>query len=177
MSDNNFIIDLVAKLQEAQSVRQLNKDIKEIQKQLTKLEIGATLDPRIMDQLVKSGQETGKRMGEGIGKGLTSNLYHIKQTIANIIKEFDGKKLSSIDLSKMFNLNRAGMDSSVTKMVHDLTKEINSLSMEVLKTGSDDSWGRITDKLNSLRSVLLRFGQTRDLSSFKESIDVAPHFF
>lgn len=176
MPDNNFIIDLVAKLQEAQSVRQLNKDIKEIQKQLTKLEIGATLDPRIKDQLVKSGQETGKRMGEGIDKGLTSNIYHIKQTIANIIKEFDSKKLSSIDLSKMFNLNRAGMDSSVTKMVRDLTKEINSLSVEVLKTGSDDSWGRITDKLNSLRSVLMQFGQTRDLSSFKESIDLLERF-
>lgn len=176
MPDNNFIIDLVAKLQEAQSVRQLNKDIKEIQKQLTKLEIGSTLDPRIKDQLVKSGQETGKRMGEGIDKGLSSNLYHIRQTIANIIKEFDSKKLSSIDLSKMFNLNRAGMDSSVTKMVRDLTKEINSLSMEVLKTGSDDSWGRITDKLNALRSVLLQFGQTRDLSSFKESIDILERF-
>ena len=176
MEENNFFIGLVAKLQGAQSVRQLNKDIKEIQKQLTKLELGATLDPKIMDQLVRSGQETGKRMGEGIDKGLSSNLYHIKQTIANIIKEFDSKKLSSIDLSKMFNLNRAGMDSSVTKMVHDLTKEINSLSMEVLKTGSDDSWGRITDKLNSLRSVLLQFGQTRDLSSFKESIDILERF-
>lgn len=176
MSDNNFFLDLVTYLKKAQSVRQLNKDIKEIQKQLTKLEIGATLDPKIMDQLARSGQQTGKRMGEGIDKGLSSNLYHIKQTIANIIKEFDSKKLSSIDLSKMFNLNRAGMDSSVTKMVHDLTKEINSLSMEVLKTGSDNSWGRITDKLNSLRSVLMQFGQTRDLSSFKESIDILERF-
>ena len=112
--ENNFFINLVAKLQEAQSVKQLNKDIKEIQKQLIKLELGATLDPKIMDQLAKSGQETGKRMGEGIDKGLASNLYHIKQTIANIIKEFDSKKLSSIDLSKTFNLNRAGMDSSKT---------------------------------------------------------------
>lgn len=176
MEENNFFIGLVAKLEEALSVRQLNKDIKEIQKQLTKLEIGATLDSKIMDQLARSGQQTGKRMGEGIDKGLSSNLYHIKQTIANIIKEFDSKKLSSIDLSKMFNLNRAGMDSSVTKMVHDLTKEINSLSMEVLKTGSDDSWGRITDKLNALRSVLLQFGQTRGLSSFKESIDILERF-
>lgn len=176
MEENNFFISLVAKLEEAMSVKQLNKDIKEIQKQLTKLEIGATLDPKIMDRLAKSGQQTGKRMGEGIDKGLSSNLYHIRQTIANIIKEFDSKKLSSIDLSKMFNLNRAGMDSSVTKMVHDLTKEINSLSMEVLKTGSDNSWGRITDKLNSLRSVLMQFGQTRDLSSFKESIDILERF-
>ena len=174
--ENNFFINLVAKLQEAQSVKQLNKDIKEIQKQLIKLELGATLDPKIMDQLAKSGQETGKRMGEGIDKGLASNLYHIKQTIANIIKEFDSKKLSSIDLSKTFNLNRAGMDSSVTKQVHELTKEINALSMEVLKTGSDKSWNDITNKLNELRSVLLKFGQTRDLSSFKESIDILKRF-
>lgn len=174
--EDNFFINLVAKLQERQSVEQLNKDIKSVQKQLLKLELGATLDPKITDQLAKSGQQTGKRMGEGIDKGLSSNLYHIKQTIANIVKEFDSKKLSSTGLSKMFNLNRAGMDSSVTKQVHGLTKEINALSMEVLKTGSDNSWNSIADKLNELRSVLLKFGQTRDLSSFKESLDILDRF-
>lgn len=176
MEENSFFISLVAKLEKALSVRQLNRDIKEIQKQLARLELGATLDPKVMDQLARSGQQAGKRMGEGIDRGLSSNLYHIRQTIANIIKEFDSKKLSSIDLSKMFNLNRADIDSSVTKQVHELTKEINALSMEVLKTGSDDSWGNITSKLNELRSVLLQFGQTRDLSSFRESIDILERF-
>ena len=174
--NNNFFISLVAKLEETLSAKQLNKDIESIQKQLIKLKLDATLDPKIMDQLVRSGQQTGKRMGEGIDKGLSSNLYHIKQTIANIIKEFDSKKLSSIDLSKTFNLNRAGIDSSVTKQVHDLTKEINALSMEVLKTGSDESWENIIDKLNSLRSVLLQFGKSRDLSPFKESLDILERF-
>ncbi len=176
MEENNFFISLVAKLEEALSVRQLNRDIESIQKQLIKLKLDATLDPKIMDQFARSGQETGKRMGEGIDKGLSSNLYHIRQTIANIIKEFDSRKLSSIDLSRAFNLNRAGIDSSVTRQVHELTKEINALSMEVLKTGSDDSWGNITSKLNELRSVLLQFGQTRDLSSFRESIDILERF-
>lgn len=167
-----------------------------IQKKMENIKIKAQFAPDAVENLVKQiegientkvilsnigidqGQtvKAGKQIGEGIDRGLSASLNSIKQSISNVMKEFSGNRLKSYDLSKMFNLNRAGIDSSVLKQVRDLTNEVNSLSMEVLKTGSDASWDGIIQKINSLSKVLNQFGKNRDLSSFKESLDVLDYF-
>lgn len=167
-----------------------------IQKKMENIKIKAQFAPDAVESLVKQieglentkvilsnigidqGQtvKTGKQIGEGIDQGLSASLNGIRQSISNVLKEFSGNRLKSYDLSKMFNLNRAGIDSSVLKQVRDLTNEVNSLSMEVLKTGADASWDGIIQKINSLSKVLNQFGKNRDLSSFKESLDVLDYF-
>ncbi len=213
----NFILDIIAGLQEAASKAKLDSDIKSIQKQLGKLELKAGIDPKsiagiqkkmegikIKAQLAPDAVENlvrqleglentkvilsnigidqrqavkeGKQVGEGIDRGLSASLNTIRHSISNVMKEFSGDRLKSYDLSKMFNLNRAGIDSSVLKRVRDLTNEVNSLSMEVLKTGADASWDGVIQKINSLSKVLNQFGKNRDLSPFKESLDVLDYF-
>lgn len=170
--------------------------ISDIQKKMENIKIKAQFAPDAVESLVKQieglentrvilsnigidqGQmvKTGKQIGEGIDQGLSASLNGIRQSISNVLKEFSGNRLKSYDLSKMFNLNRAGIDSSVLKQVRDLTNEVNSLSMEILKTGADASWDGIIQKINSLSKVLNQFGKNRDLSSFKESLDVLDYF-
>ena len=121
--------------------------------------------------------KAGQQMGEGINKGLSSSLTYIKQTIANVVKDFtSNSKLNSFDLSKMFNLNRAGIDASVMKKVQGFTKELNALSKEVLKTNSDSAWEGIVDKVGKLANILEKFGRGRDLEPFRESIQLLEQF-
>lgn len=119
---------------------------------------------------------TGQQIGSSINRGLSENINSIRQNIDDVMKEINNQKLNSYDLSKMFNLNRADINSSVIKQVRELTNELNSLAKEALKTNSDASWDGIINKINSLSDVLSSFGKGRDLSSFKESLDMLRKF-
>ena len=193
---NEFLILLQAKLDEAKSKGLINSDIGTLQNQLDTLKLKAEIDPKTILNLkrqiekatnqsitfsninLNSGQieKTGQQIGSSINKGLMASLGGIRNSIYNVIKQFNTNKLSFPELSKAFNLNRADIDSSVLQQVRDLTKEINALSKEVMKTGSDSSWESITNKINSLYSVLNQFGKTRDLTPFKESLDILKQF-
>ena len=156
---NEFLILLQAKLDEAKSKGLINSDIGTLQNQLDTLKLKAEIDPKTIlnlnDRLksyqskyyfsnisLNSGQieKTGQQIGSSINKGLMASLGGIRNSIYNVIKQFNSNKLSFSELSKAFNLNRADIDSSVLQQVRDLTKEINALSKEVMKTGSDSSW-------------------------------------
>jgi TP901 family phage tail tape measure protein len=165
---NEFIIELQARLNEAKSKENINADIDALQKNVKKLKLQAELDTKS----INTGQKMGKQMGDSLNQGLSRSLKDVKQTINNVMSSFGEKSLKSFDLSKQFNLNRSNLDSSVTRQVRSLTKEIQTLSAEVLKTGSDNSWDMILRKIQSLYKVLNQFGQTRDLSSFQESLDI-----
>lgn len=218
---NNFIIDIMAKLQNKASQSQLNADIKSIQKSLDKLRLKSEIDPKSIQDLqkrigeikvkagldpndvqnmtrqledianrkisvsnisidqgqaAKSGQTAGKTLAENLNRSLAESLNAVKQNIADILNGIGSQKLNSYDLSKMFNLNRADIDSSVTKQVRDLTNELNVLAKEALKTDSDSAWKGIANKVNSLSDTLNQFGKSRDLSSFKESLDILNRF-
>ena len=218
---NNFIIDIIAKLQTKISQAQLNGDIKAIQKDLDKLQLKAEIDPKSINilqkrietikikaelepnavqnitrqlenitnqkivvsninidqgQAAKSGQTAGKILAENLNHSLATSLNTVKQNIANVLNGFGNQKLNSYDLSKMFNLNRSGVDASITKQVRDLTNELNALAKEALKTNSDSAWEGITNKISKLSGVLNQFGKGRDLSSFKESLDILNYF-
>lgn len=165
---NEFIIELQARLNEAKSKENINADIDALQKNVKKLKLQAELDTKS----INTGQKMGKQIGDSLNQGLSRSLKDVKQTINNVMSSFGEKSLKSFDLSKQFNLNRSNLDSSVTRQVRSLTKEIQTLSAEVLKTGSDNSWDMILRKIQSLYKVLNQFGQTRDLSSFQESLDI-----
>lgn len=193
---NEFLIELQAILNTEVSKGNINKSITRLQDQIKKLQLQAEIDPKTILNLkrqiekatnqsitfsninLNSGQieKTGQQIGSSINKGLMASLGSIRNSIYNVIKQFNSNKLSFPELSKAFNLNRADIDSSVLQQVRDLTKDINALSKEVMKTGSDSSWESITNKINSLYSVLNQFGKTRDLTPFKESLDILKQF-
>lgn len=124
----------------------------------------------------KTGQQIGNQLGSSINQSLQANLNHVKQDIQNIFSSFSVQKLNNADIFKNFNLNRAKIDPSVTKDVQFLTAEINKLAREALKTNSDSAWEGITQKISNLSDVLNKFGATRDLSSFKEQMDLLDYF-
>lgn len=193
---NEFLIELQAILNTEVSKGNINKSITRLQDQIKKLQLQAEIDPKtilnLKRQIEKATnqsitfsninlnnvqiEKTGQQIGSGINKGLMASLGSIRNSIYNVIKQFNSNKLSFPDLAKTFNLNRADIDSSVLQQVRDLTKEINALAKEVMKTGSDSSWESITNKINSLYSVLNQFGKTRDLTPFKESLDILKQF-
>ena len=124
----------------------------------------------------KTGQQIGNQLGNSINQSLQANLNHVKQDIQNIFSSFSVQKLNNADIFKNFNLNRAKIDPSVTKDVQSLTAEINKLAREALKTNSDSAWEGITQKISNLSDVLNKFGTTRDLSGFKEQMDLLDYF-
>lgn len=198
--ENDFLILLQAKLDEARSKGLINSDIDKIQGQINKLKLQAEIDPNSIrdiaqqlskavnssisikdiqinqSQISKAGQQLGQTLGTDINKSLSSSLNDTKHNIDTIIKDFSKQKLNSYDLSKMFNLNRANIDSSVIQQVRNLTNELNALAKEALKTNSDSSWEGIIKKLGSLSGVLNQFGKGRDITSFKESLDILNQF-
>ena len=167
---NEFLILLQAKLDEAKSKRNIDADIDTLQNQIKKIRLQAEIDTKS----IGTGQETGKRIGNSINKGLALSLRDVKHTISETIKSFS--KLSSFKLSEMFNLNRDDIDSYVTRQLMYITKEIESLSTQILKSNSDESWNGIINKIDSLHKVLNQFGKIRDTSSFKESIELLNWF-
>ena len=153
---NEFLIELQAILNTEISKGNINKSITRLQNQIDKLKLQAEIDPKTIFNLkrqiekatnqsitfsninLNSGQieKTGQQIGSGINKGLMASLGGIRNSIYNVIKQFNSNKLSFPELSKAFNLNRADIDSSVLQQVRDLTKEINALSKEVMKTSA-----------------------------------------
>lgn len=193
---NEFLLELQAVLDREASKGNINKAITRLQDQIKKLQLQAELDPKTILNLkrqiekatnqsitfsninLNSGQieKTGQQIGSSINKGLMASLGGIRNSIYNVIKQFNSNKLSFPELSKAFNLNRADIDASVLEQVRGLTKEINALSKEVIKTGADSSWESVINKINSLYSTLNKFGRTRDLAPFKESLDILKQF-
>lgn len=224
---SEFQIGLVASLDSSKSKQQLNSDIEALKKQLTTVEVQATLGKDVVTNLTqqlnavqinlnnvkvdqtainnmisqfntvlgkvninlgnintngatqsaqKTGQQIGNQLGNSINQSLQANLNHVKQDIQNIFSSFSVQKLNNADIFKNFNLNRAKIDPSVTRDVQSLTAEINKLAREALKTNSDSAWEGITQKISNLSDVLNKFGATRDLSGFKEQMDLLDYF-
>ncbi len=193
---NEFLISLQAKLDEAKSKGLINSDIATLQDQINTLKLKAELDPKTIFDLkrqiekatnqsitfsninLNNGQieKTGQQIGSSINKGLIASLGGIRNSIYNVINEFNKNKLKFSNLSKEFNLNRSDIDTSVLQQVRNLTKEISALSKEVMKTGSDSSWENIINKINSLHNTLNQFGKSRDLMPFQESLDILKQF-
>ncbi len=190
--DIKFIQKQIDKLQVTAKINP--ESIKNIQKKIGSIKVKAEIAPNTIQNLTKQLEniinqkitlsnidinqnqitKVGQQIGKNIDIGVSASLGSIRQNINNVIKEFG--RLSSADLSKMFNLNRSDMDSSVLKQVRGLTNEINGLSKEILNTGSSNSWDNIISKVDSLSKVLDKFGKSRDMTPFKESLDILKQF-
>lgn len=197
---NEFLILLQAKLDELKSKENINADIINIQDKINTLNLIAKLDSKsiiaiknqleeIANQTIKlsninadskkiisSGEKIGQQLGNNINKSLQSALYDVKQNMANILNDLNSKKLSTVDLSKLFNLDRASLDNSVKEKVRGLTKELNLLAKEVVTTNSEGAWEKLVTNVSALNKVLSASGMSRDISSFKESLDILDYF-
>lgn len=153
----------------------INNMISQINKSLSSINInlGSNINT---SGAIQSAQKTGQQLGNSINQSLQANLGYVKQNIQNLLKSFSAQKLNSADIFKTFNLNRAKIDPSVTKEVQSLTTELNALANQALKTNSDSSWEGIVNKINILSNTLTKFGSTRDLSGFKEQLDILNYF-
>ena len=196
MPNNDFSILLQALLDEENSIKNIDGNIDTIQNKVKNIQIKAKLGSMdsITEQIAKivnqkisiSGIDMNQgqinkfiqQVTNGIHSSWSKTLSGIKYDINNIVKSLDNEnnKLNSYNLTKLFNLDREKIDSSVIQQVRSLTKELNSLGKEAIKTNSDSAWEGITTKINSLSQVLTRFGSSRDLASFKESLDILNYF-
>lgn len=197
---NEFLIQLQAILDELKSKENINADIINIQDKIDALKLKAELDSKsiiaikkqleeIANQTIKIsninadskqinsfGEKIGQQLGNNINKSLQSALYDVKQNMANVLNDLNSKKLSTIDLSKMFNLDMASLDNSVKEKVRGLTKELNLLAKEVVITNSEGEWEKLVTNVSALNKVLGASGMSRDISSFKESLDILDYF-
>ena len=121
MNENEFLIELQAKLDEAKSKGNVNSDIDKIQSQIDKLKIQAEIDPKAISNLVKqlenvlnqkinvsnikidaneiikSGQQAGKQFADSVSQGFNNSnniLKNFKESLKNIGLEYD--KVESI---------------------------------------------------------------------------------
>lgn len=157
----------------------INNMISQINKSLSSINInlGSNINTSgAIQSAQKTGQQIGQQLGNSINQSLQANLGYVKQNIQNLLKSFSAQKLNSADIFKTFNLNRAKIDPSVTKEVQSLTTELNTLANQALKTNSDSSWEGIVNKINILSNTLTKFGSARDLSGFKEQLDILNYF-
>lgn len=153
-------------------ISQINKSISSIN-----INLGSNINTSgAIQSAQKTGQQIGQQLGNSINQSLQANLGYVKQNIQNLLKSFSAQKLNSADIFKTFNLNRAKIDPSVTKEVQSLTTELNALANQALKTNSDSSWEGIVNKINILSNTLTKFGSARDLSGFKEQLDILNYF-
>lgn len=157
----------------------INNMISQINKSLSSINInlGSNINTSgAIQSAQKTGQQIGQQLGNSINQSLQANLGYVKQNIQNLLKSFSAQKLNSADIFKTFNLNRAKIDPSVTKEVQSLTTELNALANQALKTNSDSSWEGIVNRINILSNTLTKFGSARDLSGFKEQLDILNYF-
>lgn len=111
MNENEFLIELQAKLDEEKSKGNINSDIDKIQGQIDKLKIQAEIDPKVVQKLAddigkltnqkivisnieidanagsKAGQEYGRRFNQGASQGIKENisvLNSFKKSLENI---------------------------------------------------------------------------------------------
>lgn len=173
MDENEFLVLLQAKLDEAKSKGNINTDIDKIQGQLNKLKLQAIIDENsiknITDQLskilnqkitvsniavdgsqaVKSAQQTGKQ---------------IKDAVESSLKSINSVKLKG--LSNEFKLGKLTDMKEIRQQVDGLSKELNSLAKQYITAvgnGNADAIQNITNKISNqaeiLRTTLNEFGR------------------
>lgn len=175
MADNNFYLKLQGELDKVKSQVGITEDIKDIEKQIDSLKIKAELDEKSIQNIIKQLNNVlnqkvtvGNGIGEGIQKSVEESLRQTKKLIADTFKSLP--KLNASDLISKFNLNSKDVDSSVVAKVRELTKELNILASEVVKTNSDTVWGNLIKNIVELGDSLNQFGKIKADTSQYESI-------
>lgn len=79
--ENNFIIDIIAAIQKQKSQIQINKDIKQIQKQLNKLELKTEIAPKSITDIQK--KLNSLKIKAELDPDLVQNLMKQLETVSN----------------------------------------------------------------------------------------------
>ncbi len=178
---NEFLIQLQAILDVAASAENINKTgITELQRKLNELKFQAVIDKNSLSKIAKQIEEithqkitlsninlnheslnkdsrqVGKQIGNELAKSIQSSISENKSRIESVISDLKKNALSG--LVSNFNLTHKSIDPSVSKEVNQLTKELNTLSIQAVKAGSDSAWEELISKLGRLRNILSEYG-------------------
>lgn len=101
MNDNEFLIELLAKLDEEASKGKINSDIETIRKNIKELQLQAKIDQASINKIVKQVESV-------LGKDITiSNIKfdpkQVSQNVKRTAKEINNSFKSSINLDKIFD--------------------------------------------------------------------------
>ena len=196
MNDNEFLIELLAKLDEEASKGKINSDIETIRKNIKELQLQATIDPKSVesirkqiesisnqkitisnidsDSAIKNAEQSGRKIGNSVHKGIRSELNSIKKEIddtVSSVKRFDASKLI-----KEMNLDRGSVSKSTLSQVRQLASEISRLREETIRTGSDSSWENLLEKANNLGKICKTLGKEIDQSA-RENVENLSDYF
>lgn len=200
MPSRNVDGEIVVGINQPESLKVMNEDLKKILSQMNNLEAvisHAKLDKNAAEELLKQirdlkatvnvsnieidqnkadkdAQKVGQNIGSAINQGVTSSLKNIKNDITNTIKSIP--RLDASKIIKEMNLNRDSVESDVVNQVRLLVSEINNLGLEVAKTGSDGSWDKLISKGTELGKTLDDFGRTRNYPAIEEIKKLADYF-
>lgn len=141
--ENEFLILLQAKLDEAKSKGNINTDIKKIQEEIEKLKLQAEIDPKILNNLVKQVED----------------VLHQKMNIADI--GFDQSKISQSarQISNAVSQSISeGMKTGSEKAEPELRKLAGRI--ENIKNSVDNGYGssEYQNQINSIPSSSERYG-------------------
>lgn len=192
---DEFNLQLNGELDQPQSESNINKDVEALQKKIEHLKIQAEIDPNsvkdiakqlsnIMNQKIvvdniqvdvskssKSTQEAGRKITDNIANSIKANKASIESAISDLNKN------ALNGLVSKFNLGSKNADPKISQDVNKLTKELNALAEQAIRTSSDSSWEGIVNKMSELQSILSSVGKVRvDLSSYDEIIKIADYF-
>lgn len=200
----DFIVELQAKLDEAASKELINDDINnKLQGKLNELKLKAIIDPKsaqamaqqlsdIINQKItlsninidtgqtdkigeQIGENIGKRVSNSLSRSIQSSLLENKAAIKHVMSDLDKNALGGL-VSK-FNLTNKSIDPQISKDVNNLTKELNALAKEAVKTDTDSAWENLISKSEKLRSILQSYGQVRvDMSQFDGLKQITDYF-
>lgn len=149
--ENEFLIELQAKLDEAKSKNNLNGsngDIAKLQGQLDKLKLQAIIDDATISELVKqleeilnqkitisninvdgngaikAAQNTGEKIGDALNKGVEASTKKIENSQNQVKDTFNGLKDKIINSIK--EINKQGFDESKIESYNDLFNKLKS---------------------------------------------------
>lgn len=147
MDTDNFLMELQAKLDEAQSKTNINADISKIQRQINKLKIQAEIDPKIISDLTKQLESV---LGQKIN---ISNIGLDQSKITNQAKQAGqqiGQQIQS-------GINNAVQKGSFKKVFNPSIGNLNNAAKEA------ESYFK---SLSNVVSVEEKLGKQNNLTGF-----------
>lgn len=163
---DDFLILLQAKLDEAKSKKNINKDIDVLQKKLDKLKIQPRIDPKSISNLVKqlesvlnqkinisnisfdskAAQQIGSNISQNIAKGINQSFESMSTSANNAEAEVTAA-MDSID-HKLNKVKETGTGIEQNLFAREDVKSILDI---IASLGNALDW--LTDKLNLLETA------------------------
>lgn len=160
--DNEFLIELQAKLNEAKSKENINVDISKIQDQLDKLKIQAEIDPNVISNLTKQLEEILNQKivisGVNVDNRQISKVGHTIGKIISDNAEYAATSLKTKDISiiKIDESNK--LDIFIEKMeqsrhyTDDLKNRVTQLKSDLSNVFDSDSLTKYLNEISNLQS-------------------------